>query len=117
MGGYYNSTYADTKTHLLTFPTEVGCALGKNNFAVIPYGGLNINVGLKGKAEIKDAGKTVETMDADISGDCGVSLRVGLRFRIYGFNLSASYTVPLNDEQKRIHSNKPYFGISVGYGF
>ena len=109
----YYSRELDTEMNLLVLPTEVGYALGGHNFAVIPYGGFNFDVGLNGKHKIRDYGKK----KIDISGDVGVSLRLGLRIRLLGYDLSASYTIPINDEQKRIFNDEPYFGITLGFVF
>lgn len=113
LGANYYSRELDTEMNLLVLPTEVGYALGGHNFAVIPYGGFNFDMGLNGKHKIRDYGKK----KIDISGDFGVSLRLGLRIRLWGYDLSASYIIPINDEQKRIFNDEPYFGITLGFGF
>lgn len=112
LGADYFNRAGDTYVNYLAFPTEVGYAFGNNKIALVPYGGLNFDLGLNGKYESKDEG----TRKINISGDLGVSLRLGLRVRIFAFNLSAAYTIPLNDDQKKINE-EPYFAVSFAFGF
>lgn len=112
LGGNYYSSEVDYKANLLALPTEVGYVLGNRSFAIIPFGGFNFNFGLNAKAKIKDYG----TQKSNI-GYLGMSFRFGLRIRISDYDITAYYSFPLNDEQKYILSNKPYLGISLGFGF
>lgn len=117
--GYNSSSSSnqivDNSFHFLEIPLEAGYEWFTSNgkFGLIPFGGFDFNIGLKGKTEIKRIGET----DAKIGGKTGIDMRLGLRFNIMSFILSGSYHIPLNDNQKAFFGKDAYPEISIGWQF
>lgn len=117
--GYNSSNFSDqgieSAAHILMIPIETGYAFATQDqkFAVVPFTGFDFNIGLTGKTKIKNVGD----YDMKIGGKIGVAFDLGLRVRLWGFNLSGSYHIPLNDRQEAYFGKDGYFKISLGFGF
>lgn len=128
--GNYNSLISDgeghsatleTQYHFMEIPIEFGYALATSNknWAIVPFAGINTNIGLTGKSKYKTLGSGGEENSGKekIGGKIGLETRLGLRLRLAGFNISGSYRIPLNDKQKGWFGKDAYPEISIGYGF
>lgn len=106
---------AKSSAYFLMIPLEAGYAFCTSNekLAVIPFCGFDFNIGIKGKTEIRN----YDDVKLDIGGKIGVDACVGLRFRLWSFNLSGAYHIPLNDKQKGFFGKDPYLHVSLGWGF
>jgi hypothetical protein len=118
----YNSSYYSynriTQTyHLLSIPIEVGYifATADRKFGFIPFAGFDFNIGLSGN--YKDKSDRTESTKFKIGGKLGVDFKVGIRLRLYEFNISAGYHIPTNDWQKTYFGNDAYPEVSLGFGF
>ena len=105
----------ESTAHILMIPIEAGYAFATKNqlLAVAPFAGFDFNIGLTGKTKIKNGGD----YDMEIGGKVGVAFDLGLRVRLWGWNLSGSYHIPLNDRQKGYFGEDGYFKVSLGFGF
>ncbi len=118
----YNSYHASAQGfslsyHFFAIPVEFGYTMcGKSGkFGIIPMVGLDSNIGLTGKGEIK-TGPNKGDYKIKIGGDFAFGAMVGLRFRFGGFNISGTYKFAINDEYKGFFG-KSYPEISIGFGF
>lgn len=104
-----------SESHLIEIPLEIGYAFSTENkkFAIIPFGGTNINIGLSGKTEIKG----YDDIEHKIGGKLGIDIRAGVRIRIVEYALSVSYHLPVNDQQKKFFGEDAYLEVSWGFGF
>lgn len=104
----------DLNFHFIDIPLELGYKLG-GSVGIIPFAGLNINIGLTGKVE--DKSQKIST-DVKIGGEFGVDARLGLRLHLIGFQITGSYHFPLNDNQKIFClKGESYPELSIGYMF
>lgn len=110
---YDRSTSIKSKNHLLTVPLELGYTLFSENrkWGVIPFVGAGINIGIKGKTEIKD----YDDINHKIGGKIGLDGRIGLRLIISEFIISASYHAPINSKQEQFMGEDAYPEISIGW--
>ena len=98
------SIEVEQKYHFLEIPLELGYALKNTSetLGVIPFVGFNTNIGLSGKNKLRTlgtGGKT-ESQKVKIGGKVGLGARVGVRVCLWGFDITGSYQIPLNDKQK-----------------
>ena len=109
----------DMSMHFIHIPVEAGYTIKtkSENFALVPFVGLDFDLGIKGKKE-EAYGRTTSNKtktNLEIGGDMGVGLRLGLRFMIKGYGINCAYALPLNKKAKS------FFGedgnILVGIGF
>lgn len=121
--GYYNEDGEIITTkdeyHLLSFPIEVGYKLEaiEDKVAFIPFAGMDFNIGLSGKSEVKEGTDKPQKEDIKIGGKVGVGLRAGVRMSLWGFIISGSYVLPLNKKQEGFFGEDSYPEISIGWGF
>lgn len=110
--GYRFASHWEMETNYLIIPTEIGYSFytENHNFGIIPFTGFDFNVALSGKIKgLGDSGKL------DIGGKLMLDYRIGVHLDIYSFNITGSYHVPLNDNEKFFLGTKAYPEISIGY--
>lgn len=115
-GGYENTV---TTCHLLCIPLELGCKLTFNESRTLgftPFAGLDVNIGLSGKAKIKRYREESSTK-LDIGGKLGVGARVGLKLCLWGFNVIGAYVFPINKKQEDFFGKDAYPEVAIGWGF
>ena len=114
-GASLSSQTVDISTHLISIPLEAGYTfdISEGKFAVIPCAGFGFNIGLKSKSDMKGYGE----QDNEIGGKLGVDFSVGIRLRLWEWNISGIYEIPLNDRQKGYFGEDAYFKLAIGWGF
>ena len=115
------SIEVEQKYHFLEIPLELGYALKNTSetLGVIPFVGFNTNIGLSGKNKLRTlgtGGKT-ESQKVKIGGKVGLGARVGVRVCLWGFDITGSYQIPLNDKQKGWFGKDAFPEISLAWGF
>ena len=107
---------ANTDTHFITLPINVGYAFtpADSRFGVSPLAGIDVNFCVAGKHKIKDGSNEIKR---NIKKKVAFDARFGLQFRIYGFNVGASYVLPIGDNQKAYFGKDGYFAVNIGFGF
>ena len=112
-----SSSYTDitSNIHMIVLPLEFGYVWGRENIKLIPFSGIDLNIGLNGKTKFKSGNHDDEKIK--IGGKLGVALNLGLRLYLWGFNLSGKYHLPINDQQKGFFGEDAYPEISIGFGF
>ena len=116
----YNSAHSSftditSDIHMIVLPLEFGYVWGSENIKLIPFSGLDLNIGLNGKTKFKSGNHDDEKIK--IGGKLGVALNLGLRLYLWGFNLSGKYHLPINDQQKGFFGEDAYPEMSIGFGF
>ena len=110
-----------TNLHFLQIPLEAGYMLQTTNklWGIVPFAGITTNIGLPGKSKYRELGTggSSESKKAKIGGKLGLEARLGVRLRIYGFNLSGSYHLPINKKQEEFFGKDSYPEVSIGYNF
>lgn len=101
--------------HLLQIPLELGYAFRYHSFALVPFAGLNANIGLSGKSKIRTYGKNgkTESHKQKTGGKVGIGARAGLRLCLGDFAISGSYQIPMTDEQKKWFGKKAFPEVSI----
>lgn len=112
--------YVDVETdmHFIYLPLETGYKFMSDNgkWGIIPFAGLGLNIGLKGKTKI-DYGKNNEKENKlKIGGKLGFEGRIGVHISIYGFILTGSYHLPLNSKQEAFFGEDAYPELAIGFG-
>ena len=115
------SIEVEQKYHFLEIPLELGYALKNTSetLGVIPFVGFNTNIGLSGKNKLRTlgtGGKT-ESQKVKIGGKVGLGARVGVRVCLWGFDITGSYQIPLNDKQKGWFGKDAFPEITLSWGF
>ena len=115
------SIKVEQKYHFLEIPLELGYALKNTSetLGVIPFVGFNTNIGLSGKNKLRTlgtGGKT-ESQKVKIGGKVGLGARVGVRVCLWGFDITGSYQIPLNDKQKGWFGKDAFPEITLAWGF
>ena len=115
------SIEVEQKYHFLEIPLELGYALKNTSetLGVIPFVGFNTNIGLSGKNKLRPlgtGGKT-ESQKVKIGGKVGLGARVGVRVCLWGFDITGSYQIPLNDKQKGWFGKDAFPEITLAWGF
>ena len=115
------SIEVEQKYHFIEIPLELGYALKNTSetLGVIPFVGFNTNIGLSGKNKLRTfgtGGKT-ESQKVKIGGKVGIGARVGVRVCLWGFDITGSYQIPLNDKQKGWFGKDAFPEISLAWGF
>ena len=107
--------------HLLEIPIEFGYSLKNESetLGLIPFVGFNTNVGLSGKYKKRTlgTGKKEESQKIKIGGKVGIGARVGVRVCLWGFDITGSYQIPLNDKQKGWCGKDAFPEITLAWGF
>ncbi len=107
--------------HLLEIPLELGYSLknASETLGLIPFVGFNINIGLSGKDKLRTFGSDGKEVSqkVKIGGEVGVGARVGVRVCLWGFDITGSYQIPLNDKQKGWFGKDASPEISLAWGF
>ena len=106
-------TQIKSKNHLITVPLELGYAFSPENkrWGIVPFIGAGINIGIKGKTEVKD----YDNVNHKIGGKIGLDGRIGIRAIISEFVISASYHSPLNSKQEQFLGEDAYPEVSIGW--
>ena len=115
------SIEVEQKYHFLEIPLELGYALKNTSetLGVIPFVGFNTTIGLSGKNKLRTlgtGGKT-ESQKVKIGGKVGLGARVGVRVCLWGFDITGSYQIPLNDKQKGWFGKDAFPEITLAWGF
>lgn len=115
------SIEVEQKYHFLEIPLELGYALKNTSetLGVIPFVGFNTNIGLSAKNKLRTlgtGGKT-ESQKVKIGGKVGLGARVGVRVCLWGFDITGSYQIPLNDKQKGWFGKDAFPEITLAWGF
>lgn len=115
------SIEVEQKYHFLEIPLELGYALKNTSetLGVVPFVGFNTNIGLSGKNKLRTlgtGGKT-ESQKVKIGGKVGLGARVGVRVCLWGFDITGSYQIPLNDKQKGWFGKDAFPEITLAWGF
>lgn len=105
-----------SETHFITLPLNVGYTFATANgkLGVSPVAGIDVNFCVAGKNKVKGGGDEIESK---IKKKVAFDGRFGLQFRIYGFNVGASYVLPIGDNQKAYFGEDGYFAVNIGFGF
>lgn len=107
--------------HLLEIPIEFGYSLKNESetLGLIPFVGFNTNIGLSGKYKqrILGIGGKEEPQKVKIGGKVGIGARVGVRVCLWGFDITGSYQIPLNDKQKGWFGKDAFPEITLAWGF
>lgn len=107
--------------HLLEIPIEFGYSLKNESetLGLIPFAGFNTNIGLSGKYKqrILGTGGKEEPQKVKIGGKVGIGARVGVRVCLWGFDITGSYQIPLNDKQKGWFGKDAFPEITLAWGF
>ncbi len=107
--------------HLLEIPLELGYSLknASETLGLMPFVGFNTNIGLSGKNKLRTfgSGGKEESQKAKIGGKVGVGARVGVRVCLWGFDITGSYQIPLNDKQKGWFGKDAFPEITLAWGF
>lgn len=107
--------------HLLEIPIEFGYSLKNESetLGLIPFVGFNTNIGLFGKYKqrILGTGGKEEPQKVKIGGKVGIGARVGVRVCLWGFDITGSYQIPLNDKQKGWFGKDAFPEITLAWGF
>ena len=116
-GSYYTST---STAHFITLPINAGYAFAteNRNLALTPYAGVDFNfcVGGKNKTEGRIEGVQIDR-ESKFKKKVGLDARIGILLRLWGFNIGASYVMPLNKNQKQYFGDESYIAINLGCGF
>lgn len=112
---------AEQRYHLLEIPIEFGYSLKNANetLGLIPFVGFNTNIGLSGKYKqrILGTGGKEESKKVKIGGKVGIGARAGVRVCLWGFDITGSYQIPLNDKQKEWFGKDAFPEITLAWGF
>ena len=102
------------QNHYIMLPFQVGYLIGPANgsFALVPFAGLDINIGVKSKCKSKTRYEESVTK-SDIGGKVGLGFRLGAELRFNGLALSGSYVVSMNDKQKAFYGPDGYIEASL----
>ena len=107
--------------HLLEIPIEFGYSLKNESetLGLIPFVGFNTNIGLSGKYKqrILGTGGKEEPQKVKIGGKVGIGARVDVRVCLWGFDITGSYQIPLNDKQKGWFGKDAFPEITLAWGF
>ncbi len=107
--------------HLLEIPLELGYSLknASETLGLMPFVGFNTNIGLSGKNKLRTfgSGGKEESQKVKIGGKVGVGARVGVRVCLWGFDITGSYQIPLNDKQKGWFGKDAFPEITLAWGF
>lgn len=119
IGGKYDNVIEKTKMHFIYLPLETGYKFMTEDgkWGIIPFAGLGLNIGLKGKTKIDYIGDDYEEeYKLKVGGKLGLEGRIGVHVSLAGFLLSASYHLPLNSKQEGFFGEDAYPEISIGFG-
>ncbi len=105
-----SNTTSSGEMHLVTLPIEVGYKLTTDNWGIIPFAGLGLNVGVKGESKYGSFSN-----DVKIGGKIGVEARAGLKVQLGGFIITGSYHLPLNSKQEAFFGEDAYPEIGIGF--
>ena len=107
--------------HLLEIPIEFGYSLKNESetLGLIPFVGFNTNIGLSGKYKqrILGTGGKEEPQKVKKGEKVGIGARVGVRVCLWGFDITGSYQIPLNDKQKGWFGKDAFPEITLAWGF
>ncbi|MDE7450305.1 MAG: outer membrane beta-barrel protein [Paramuribaculum sp.] len=116
-GSYYTST---STAHFITLPINAGYAFATDdrNLALTPYAGVDCNFCVGGKSKTKGRVEGVQIdQESKFKKKVGLDARIGIQLRLWGFNIGASYVMPLNKNQKQYFGDESYIAINLGCGF
>lgn len=112
---YNNQT--DFNAHFISITPQVGYSIPFTEnklFGLTPYAGIDCNIAVSAKSKGEIGSYEFEN---DIDKKTSFGFRLGATLNLYGFNLGASYNIPMGDNQKAYFGKDPYFAINIGMGF
>lgn len=117
-GREYGNMTVDTDMHFIYLPLETGYKFMSDNgkWGIIPFAGLGLNIGLKGKTKIDYGKNNEEENKLKIGGKLGFEGRIGVHISIYDFILTGSYHLPLNSKQEAFFGEDAYPELAIGFG-
>lgn len=115
------SIEVEQKYHFIEIPLELGYSLknASETLGLMPFVGFNTNIGLSGKNKLRTFGSSgkEESQKVKIGGKVGIGARVGVRVCLWGFDITGSYQIPLNDKQKGWFGKDAFPEITLAWGF
>lgn len=115
------SIEVEQKYHFIEIPLELGCSFknASETLGLMPFIGFNTNIGLSGKNKLRTFGSSgkEESQKVKIGGKVGIGARVGVRVCLWGFDITGSYQIPLNDKQKGWFGKDAFPEITLAWGF
>ena len=115
------SIEVEQKYHFIEIPLELGYSLknASETLGLMPFIGFNTNIGLSGKNKLRTFGSSgkEESQKVKIGGKVGIGARVGVRVYLWGFDITGSYQIPLNDKQKGWFGKDAFPEITLAWGF
>ena len=115
------SIEVEQKYHFIEIPLELGYSLknASETLGLMPFIGFNTNIGLSGKNKLRTFGSSgkEESQKVKIGGKVGIGARVGVRVCLWGFDITGSYQIPLNDKQKGWFGKDAFPEITLAWGF
>lgn len=108
-GFFYDPEGISSNFDFIEIPFELGYAIAPS---IVPYIGLNMNIGISGNTWIAGLGD----YKADIGGDLFYDAILGLRFRFGDMNLGVGLVFPIN-EDKSIYGDTAALSLSYSWGF
>ena len=112
----YGYETSETQTHLISLPINAGYSFTNENktLGISPYLGFQFDVSVKSTEKLKGV---IDRKEKYKSGKFGISLNLGAAIRLYGFNITAFYALPLTKWEKTYFGEDGYFNVGIGYGF
>ena len=115
------SIKVEQKYHFIEIPLELGYSFknASETLGLMPFIGFNTNIGLSGKNKLRTFGSSgkEESQKVKIGGKVGIGARVGVRVCLWGFDITGSYQIPLNDKQKGWFGKDAFPEITLAWGF
>lgn len=115
------SIEVEQKYHFIEIPLELGYSIknASETLGLMPFIGFNTNIGLSGKNKLRTFGSSgkEESQKVKIGGKVGIGARVGVRVCLWGFDITGSYQIPLNDKQKGWFGKDAFPEITLAWGF
>ena len=115
------SIKVEQKYHFIEIPLELGYSFknASETLGLMPFIGFNTNIGLSGKNKLRTFGSSgkEESQKVKIGGKVGIGARVGVRVYLWGFDITGSYQIPLNDKQKGWFGKDAFPEITLAWGF
>lgn len=104
--------------HFVEIPIEFGYSIKTKNglFGIVPFVGINTNVGINGKIKTKMYGESASEK-IKIGGKVGFDGRFGVRVILGEFVVTGSFHKALGGKQKDWFGKDTYPEVSIGWGF
>lgn len=112
----YGYETSKRETHLISLPINAGYSFTNENktLGISPYLGFQFDVSVKSTEKLKGV---VDRKEKYKAGKFGISLNLGAAIRLYDFNITAFYALPLTKWEKNYFGEDGYFNVGIGFGF